>query len=268
MHKLLTTLALAIWATSLSAAERLPQFKLEPDAVFITGLSSGGMMAVQYHAAFSSSVKGAAILAAGPYHCSGDNPNGKMKIERIMPCVFGYPDAAPSLAKLRENAAAGLIDPVQDMAKSRGYLYRGMDDPFVSASVFNALRDYYRALVPAGQLRLDDNRPLGHAFITDNPTDAACATGSAPFVFNCNFDQAGDILQWLTGVPLQPRADKASGKIITFDQREFSRTGAGNLSLAEQGYLYVPARMPPSSAIKSMVFPAPASTAGPTAIAC
>lgn len=239
MKKLFVLIALTIPTLNVLASEPLAQFNLESREIFVTGLSSGGMMAVQYHAVFSKSVKGVAVLAAGPYHCAGDNTNGRMDRERIMPCLNGTPDAAASLAKLHANSSAGLIDNEQNLSKSRVYLFRGTQDQWVSAGVFNALRDYYRNLVPTTQIHSDDQRPVGHAFITDNPADPACTAASAPFVTNCGFDQAGDILHWLNQGKLQPRAEKASGRIVAFDQHEF--TGPSSLSMEDQGYLYVPA---------------------------
>jgi poly(3-hydroxybutyrate) depolymerase len=38
--------------------------------VTVSGISSGGYMAVQFQVAFSKLVKGAGILAAGPYDCA------------------------------------------------------------------------------------------------------------------------------------------------------------------------------------------------------
>lgn len=38
----------------------------------VSGVSSGGYMAVQYHVSWSSEVVGAGIVAAGPYWCAKD----------------------------------------------------------------------------------------------------------------------------------------------------------------------------------------------------
>ncbi len=41
------------------------QYNVDPDGITVSGISSGGAMAMQYHIAFSSYVKGAGILAGG-----------------------------------------------------------------------------------------------------------------------------------------------------------------------------------------------------------
>jgi len=60
-----------------SVSQRLPQgLSLDPSSVTVSGLSSGGFFAHQFHIAFSETVTGAAILAGGPYGCVDiiDNP--------------------------------------------------------------------------------------------------------------------------------------------------------------------------------------------------
>ena len=56
--------------TSVTAADRLPAYKGDPQGTSVSGLSSGAFMAVQYQVAFSASVKGAGIVAGGPYYCA------------------------------------------------------------------------------------------------------------------------------------------------------------------------------------------------------
>ncbi|HPI62327.1 MAG TPA: poly(3-hydroxybutyrate) depolymerase, partial [Zoogloea sp.] len=57
-------------ALSAHAAPPLPAMGARGDAVTVSGISSGGYMAVQFQVAFSSLVKGAGVLAAGPYDCA------------------------------------------------------------------------------------------------------------------------------------------------------------------------------------------------------
>jgi poly(3-hydroxybutyrate) depolymerase len=42
---------------------------IDPSKVTVSGLSSGGFMAVQMHVAYSSVFSGAGIFAGGPYYC-------------------------------------------------------------------------------------------------------------------------------------------------------------------------------------------------------
>ena len=51
----------------------LPSFNIDINETSVSGLSSGGYMAVQFHVAYSSLVKGAGIIAGGPYFCAQDS---------------------------------------------------------------------------------------------------------------------------------------------------------------------------------------------------
>ena len=63
-------LALVSWLPAALAAETLPQLGADIQQTSVSGLSSGGYMAGQFHTAHSKYVKGAAIVAAGPYACA------------------------------------------------------------------------------------------------------------------------------------------------------------------------------------------------------
>eukprot|EP00003_Mantamonas_plastica_P023955 TRINITY_DN439_c0_g1_i2.p2 TRINITY_DN439_c0_g1~~TRINITY_DN439_c0_g1_i2.p2 ORF type:complete len:111 (+),score=24.94 TRINITY_DN439_c0_g1_i2:162-494(+) len=43
---------------------------IDTSNISVSGISSGGYMAVQYHVAYSRYVKGAAVFAGGPWECT------------------------------------------------------------------------------------------------------------------------------------------------------------------------------------------------------
>lgn len=60
---MLRALLLCSLSTIAAAADRLPGYAAEAASFTVSGLSSGGYMAVQFHVAHSSRVKGAGALA-------------------------------------------------------------------------------------------------------------------------------------------------------------------------------------------------------------
>ena len=65
------TLLLALLVCGASrAADRLPGLDADLSATSVSGISSGGYMAVQFHIAHSATIIGAGVLAAGPYYCA------------------------------------------------------------------------------------------------------------------------------------------------------------------------------------------------------
>mmetsp|Transcript_36359 Transcript_36359/g.55832 ORF Transcript_36359/g.55832 Transcript_36359/m.55832 type:complete len:85 (-) Transcript_36359:556-810(-) len=55
-----------------ASADALPALNAAADKSTVSGLSSGGFMAVQLHVAYSDVFKGAGIFAGGPFYCAQD----------------------------------------------------------------------------------------------------------------------------------------------------------------------------------------------------
>ncbi|MCB2032686.1 MAG: hypothetical protein KDF57_04795, partial [Ottowia sp.] len=70
-------LAFAVLATCASAAQAaapLPQLMIDKTQTSVSGVSSGGYMAVQLHVAYSATFKkGVGVVAAGPFNCADDS---------------------------------------------------------------------------------------------------------------------------------------------------------------------------------------------------
>src|SRR5262245_55504428 len=60
-------------ATASAQVAQLPSLKVDLNQTSVSGLSSGGYMAVQFHVAHSAIVKGAGVIAGGPYFCAQDD---------------------------------------------------------------------------------------------------------------------------------------------------------------------------------------------------
>ncbi|WP_232364957.1 hypothetical protein [Salinimonas marina] len=66
MNKTLIAIACSLVTMPVMAKE----LTLTADAITVSGLSSGGYMANQFHLAYSDRVDGAAIISAGPFYCA------------------------------------------------------------------------------------------------------------------------------------------------------------------------------------------------------
>ncbi len=225
------TLALA--AQAAGAAVPLPALGANAAEVSVSGLSAGGFMAVQLHVAYSATFKrGAGIVAGGPYYCAEGsvlNATGRCM-------THGTSIPVSSLVSTTNSwAANGTIDPVSNLANSKLYLFSGTSDNTVKQAVMDDLKTYYQSFVPAANTVYKNNLGAGHAMVTDD-YGAACSTTAAPYINNCGFDLAGEILTQIYG-PLNPRNNGTLGGSFTeFNQSEFV-TGHG---MAATGWIYVP----------------------------
>ncbi|MCW7537224.1 hypothetical protein OOT46_05085 [Aquabacterium sp. A7-Y] len=219
-------------ATSLQAAP-LPQLSIDASQVGVSGLSSGGYMAVQLHVAYSSTFKrGAGVVAGGPFYCAEGtvlNATG-----RCMTHSGGIP-LSNLVTTTRNWAASGQIDPLENLSGSKVYMFSGLLDSAVRTAVMNDLLTYYKNFVPAANIVYRKDINAEHAFVTEDYGND-CATKAAPYISDCNFDLAGQILNHLHG-PLNPRnSGQLTGRLIEFDQTAFVNGHA----MANTGWAYVP----------------------------
>jgi hypothetical protein len=75
VHLIFAVALLAGAAKELAAqSPPLSEYNIDASQTSVSGLSSGGYMAVQFEVAFSSLVRGAGIIAGGPYYCAHGDP--------------------------------------------------------------------------------------------------------------------------------------------------------------------------------------------------
>lgn len=229
----LIALSLIAACNTAQLATQLPKLSIDPSEISVSGLSSGGFMAVQAHVAYSATFKrGAGVVAGGPFYCSeGSVANA---IGRCMAHSSSIP--IPSLVSITNDWAAGnLIDPVSNLNTSKVYLFSGTADNTVKSAVMNDLQAYYQSFVPIVNTFYKNTLASGHAMITDD-FGGSCATTAAPFINDCDFDLAGEMLKYLYG-RLNPRNNGTlSGSLTEFDQTAFV-SGHG---MAKTGWVYVP----------------------------
>ncbi|WP_342115767.1 extracellular catalytic domain type 2 short-chain-length polyhydroxyalkanoate depolymerase [Pseudoduganella sp. OTU4001] len=226
----MTIAACAFTLSGAFAATPLPAMKAQQ--VSISGLSSGAYMAVQYQVAYSASLVGAGILAGGTYYCARGS---------VMTALGGCKDAdiADLAALTRKRAEAGQVDPVSKLASHRVWMFRGTLDPLVKQATTDDLAKYYAAFIPAAQVQYKNDLAAGHTMPTDSFGNK-CDALATPFISNCGYDAAGQLLQWIYG-PLKPRSTGAAGgKLVEFDQSEFLAEPTSH-GMANTGYVYIPA---------------------------
>ncbi|HEX5796249.1 MAG TPA: PHB depolymerase family esterase [Geminicoccaceae bacterium] len=237
-RRLLVLLAAGTPLAGARAAEPLPALEVQLAASSVSGLSSGAYMAGQFHVAFSELLVGAGIVAGGPYDCA----EGQLAValNRCMDTTLGVPDPAQLHRKAETLAADGRIDPLSGLQGDRVYLFAGTADETVAPAVVAQAVAFYRlAGLPEAAIAWVDELPAGHGFVTEDEGNA-CGVTESPFVNDCDYDQAGALLEQVYG-PLQPPAAALSGTLVAFDQTEFLPEATRH-GMATTGFVYLPAR--------------------------
>ncbi|MDP9408339.1 MAG: PHB depolymerase family esterase [Actinomycetota bacterium] len=220
--------------------------RLSVPATYVAGISSGGYMATQLQVAYSSRVRGAGVVSAGPYWCA----MGSLTIALESCTAYNVPSDLPTLyAKTDEYARDGKIDPTGNLAASRTWFLHGTQDPTVLRPVADNLAAYYRHYgVP---LTYRDTLAAGHGWVS--PTGpVACGDTAPPYINNCpGYDAQADMLQVLRGSVKAPNTGAPRGTVTAFSQDPYAapavpgagdvtRSGAAAIGMGNTGYLYAP----------------------------
>jgi len=244
-------LVLGAAAAVARAAEPLPALGVDAAQTSVSGISSGAYMAGQFHLAFSTTVVGAGVVAGGPWGCasngSGDAlllggfDNAARALTGCMRVTGGEPDGAKLAKAAATFAAKRRLDPLTGLRGDRVYLFHGESDSVVAAPVAAAAEAFYRAAgIGADRLHAVNALPsgkAGHSLVVEE-SGSACSSNDSPFIDDCDYDQAGEILRWIYP-DLVGRPGPAAGRRIVFDQTEFL-PGAVGWGLAREGVAYVP----------------------------
>ncbi|WP_315837900.1 extracellular catalytic domain type 2 short-chain-length polyhydroxyalkanoate depolymerase [Bradyrhizobium prioriisuperbiae] len=221
----------------------------------ISGISSGAFMAVQFGTAWSSVIKGVGVVAGGPFWCAKADADDFMNgytlpiMHATGSCMVGPPrDMDDYLAKADAKAASGDIDPLQNLARQKIYLFHGTNDAVVARSVTDAAADFYRHYLGdagRGNLYYQTAIGAGHSLVVlQQPAGNRlndCKDNAPPYIDQCGYDQAGVILQHIYGALNPPNRGQLGGAMQRFDQSLYTKgREAGALSLGENGYVFVP----------------------------
>lgn len=224
------------------AAVSLGSYNADISQSSVSGISSGGYMAVQLDLAFSSIFAGVGVLAAGPYHCAGSGLTAVTVA--LTTCAQGSPavDVNSLISATDRRAASGDIDATSNLSRQKVWLFSGTRDTTVKRPVVDALLRYYQHYVPAANIAYKNDINAAHAHITDSYGNS-CTTVGSPYINNCGYDAAGALLQHIysSSGTLSPRnTGTLSGQLIQFDQSEFIENPASK-SMDTTGWVYVPA---------------------------
>ncbi|WP_370298699.1 fibronectin type III domain-containing protein [Pontibacterium sp.] len=238
---LVSALALPVFSvehTSLSALP-LEAYNIDLSQTSVSGISSGGFMTVQMHAAHADNIVGIGVFAGGPYECAGTSGQLSNVDTAMNTCMAGKADAGEAIKRLKQAAAADSIDPVESQQSDKIWLYSGYNDGVVKQPTMDALDNYYRKLVDEGNVYYRDNQDAGHAQIVDNSHGQECVLNGGDFINNCHLDGAGQILEFIYGDLNPKNAEDLSGEIMAFDQSIYF-AGNSNAVMADTAYVYVP----------------------------
>jgi hypothetical protein len=210
--------------------------------ITVSGVSSGAMFAVQLHVAFSSKIKGAGVIAGGPFYCAQNNVAIALTACMSQPFLI----VVPELILITENTALfGFIDnPSQFLRDARVFLFSGTNDNVVKSDVVRKAAEYYRYYIsdPFTNVVEMYNVSAAHSWVNDQYGNPCSHLGS-PYINNCGVDVPGKILAHVLNIPLKPRAKFNASNLFIYNQKDYvpyTFFTLRELGLMAYGFIYVP----------------------------
>jgi hypothetical protein len=209
----------------------LPFAALASVSYSVSGFSSGAFFSVQMHVSHSSTVFGAGIVAGGPYHCSMGSYVRVQTACTINPYLI---DLTTLTSYANISSQEGLIDDISNLPSSKVFIYSAKQDLKVSPGVVQKTLEFYQTYVPAAQIK----QVFGNNGVHVWPTvgyGGPCWYFGSPYIGNCDYDTAGEILQFLYG-SLNDKTNFNNSNLFSFDQSTYSDVWKAGLST--RGWVY------------------------------
>lgn len=199
--------------------------------ITISGLSSGGYMAGQFHIAYSRLIDGAAILGAGPYACA----RGELvyALGQCTKMTLGGPDLHAILTLAKRSVLEGKLDDFSHVVDDQIFILSGQRDQTVLPAVTASNVSFYRAL-GARHINYVNDLDAGHSFPTLDWGIPCTEVSQSPWISNCGRDIAQEMLSFLLKLTLNPRTQALDSSLFKFRQDQ-------NIpSMNDYGYVYIP----------------------------
>lgn len=195
-------------------------------------------MAGQMHLAYSENISAVALLAGGPYYCAQSDLN--TALADCTDNVANTVSNATLMRQIRQLEKSGNLAPLSHLKKSKVYILSGQLDRTVLPALSERSRELYLSLgLSAENINFKNDLLMGHAFPTENFGNPCESVSISPYISNCGYDAAGEILK--NFYPnLQTKGVASKENYFWISQKEGSSRSLESLSLAERAIAYIP----------------------------
>jgi hypothetical protein len=214
-----------------NASGPTPTVGIDHEQITVSGVSSGAQMAHQLHIAYPEIFSGAAMIAGGPFGCAGGDL--ATAFSRCMGSVNGELPLEQFVQEINEASLQGRLGKTAALSDDDVWVFHGKLDKTVAAELSDATVDLYGHYIPAENIRYVKDVEAAHTFPTRGEGNA-CTSTEAPFIGDCDYDAAGELLQHLYAGLESPAVEFDAGLAET------ALPGAGAAGMAESAYLYIP----------------------------
>lgn len=172
---------------------------LNSNNVTVSGLSSGAMMSSQMLISSSSIVRGAGLIAGGPYSCA------EGMLSQAFQCI-DYPetiDVTHLVNLTKDLAQQKKIDSLENLKDRYVFILNSQKDEVVRPEAGPRTVSYLQNFMPLKNMKTEFTLPAGHSIPTPNRGNE-CSAEEAPWVNNCGYDGVENTLEFLLHRSLTP----------------------------------------------------------------
>lgn len=224
-------LAGVLLAAASAPAEPPPTLHVDANRITLSGISAGGAMASQLHFAYSELFSGVGIVAGVPFGCADGSLATAMA--RCMGKTDGTLPVSQWTEDIRTASEEGWLAETEQLGNDPVWLFHGTLDTLVAVQVSNAVAELYAEFIPETQIVYVNNVAAAHNFPARG-NGHACDASQSPFVGNCNYDAAGEILNHMYS-GLKPRSSEVTTELTTV-----GLPGSTQAGLSDSAYLFIP----------------------------
>lgn len=242
---------------------RLPALGAHLKETSVSGVSSGGAMAMQFHVAHSAHLRGVGITAGIAYESADSRqafvPRVMRGIYKSMKGIaYTEPNAKEvaqfSIERTDEALAAGGIDHTDNLKGQRVWLFHGKLDTKVAKEAMDGVRAYYLNYVEPWNLFYMDDLAAPHAQVNDDHGPPEDFHRTTDHIIDLDYDAPGELLQLIYGSLYDNQNEYKQENLQPFDQSEFAGYWQGgefkrlrpeSVGLADTGYVYIPSNYEP-----------------------
>jgi poly(3-hydroxybutyrate) depolymerase len=176
---------------------------LNAQSVTVSGLSSGAMMAAQMLVTDSTKIQGAGIVAGAPFDCAEGS------LLQAYQCM-DHPeqtDLAHLLEVTQNLARTRQIDPLVNLKNRYLYVFHGRKDSVVQPLSGQNTLNYFLSFMDASHIKTEFGLNADHGFPTPD-RGHQCDVADTPWINNCNYDTAKNVLEQVLQRKLTPGTQK------------------------------------------------------------
>jgi hypothetical protein len=188
--------------------------------------------------AHSATIERVAVFAGPGYWCAEGNIYTATHNCQVDPTSLDT-GVMINAALYAENTET--IDPTHGLRDARVWMQSGTKDTVVTQGVVNNTFAFYQHFTSAQGLRYLADVDSEHAWLSDSTDLNACDFLGTPYVNDCGFDAAGDLLKFIYARDFNERVPAMNySNLYSFPQKHFIHADPQLISMGDQGIVYIP----------------------------